>query len=128
MQHPHKLISRAALAALLLVSAAAINAQNAVGKAAQPTSDLDLPDLKQINRPAVATQQGGTRVERQPAFELREKTGTEIREYRDKDKPVEIDVKSGMGTSYQMSAPADSTPKIRDSDVNRVPSVKILGF
>lgn len=127
MQHPHKLISRAALAALLLVSAAT-QAQNAAGKAAQPTSDLDLPDLKQINRPAVATQQGGTRVKRQPSFELREKTGTEIREYRDKDKPVEIDVTSGMGTSYQMSAPADSTPKIRDSDVNRVPSVKILGF
>ncbi len=53
--------------------------------------------------------------------------GTEITEYRDKGKPVEINVQSNFGTRYQMSAPADTSPTVRDNGKasTRLPSVNL---
>jgi hypothetical protein len=58
---------------------------------------------------------------------VRPPNGTEITEYRDKGKPVEINVKSNFGTRYQMSAPADTSPTVRDNGraSTRLPSVHL---
>ena len=62
---------------------------------------------------------------REPSFVLRERDGTQVTEYRNKGQATDIQVRSGVGTKYEMSKPEDSSPKIRDHDVNRVPSVNL---
>lgn len=87
-----------------------------------------LPDLKAINRPAAEV---SSKVEinqpRLPSFYEKSPNGTEITEYRDKGKPVEINVHSNFGTHYQMSAPLDSSPSVRESGQpsQRLPSVSL---
>lgn len=112
-----------------------------VALAAQPANDAQaaadaqsaneragLPDLKAINRPAAEV---SSKVEintpRTPSFYERSGSGTEITEYRDKGKPVEIDVHSNFGTRYQMSAPLDTSPQVRDNGraSTRLPSVNL---
>jgi hypothetical protein len=61
----------------------------------------------------------------QPSFELKDSSGTEIREYREKDQPVDVEVNSNLGTRYNMSRPTDPTPNIPDQYMNRVPSIKV---
>jgi hypothetical protein len=81
-----------------------------------PEENAGLPDLKAINRPAA---QVSSKVEisppRLPSYHEQSTNGTEITEYRDKGKPVEINVTSNFGTRYQMSAPADTSPTVRDN-------------
>ncbi|CAH2809513.1 MAG: FIG00453540: hypothetical protein [uncultured Caballeronia sp.] len=81
-----------------------------------PEENAGLPDLEAINRPAA---QVTSKVEisppRLPSYHEQSTNGTEITEYRDKGKPVEIDVRSNFGTRYQMSAPADTSPTVRDN-------------
>ncbi|WP_454722246.1 MULTISPECIES: DUF2782 domain-containing protein [Cupriavidus] len=79
-------------------------------------SPIAPPAKTQLNQP------------REPSFQLNEPDGTQIREYRNKGQATDIEVKSGVGTKYQMSKPEDSSPKIRDREVNRVPSVNVLQF
>ncbi|MGO4325522.1 DUF2782 domain-containing protein [Cupriavidus sp. 2TAF22] len=79
-------------------------------------SPIAPPAKTQLNKP------------REPSFQLNEPDGTQIREYRNKGQATDIEVKSGVGTKYQMSKPEDSSPKIRDRDMNRVPSVNVLQF
>ncbi len=87
-----------------------------------------LPDLKAINRPAAEI---SSKVEinapRLPSFHERSTNGTEITEYRDKGKPVEIDVQSNFGTRYQMTAPADPSPVVRNNGQSstRLPSLSL---
>lgn len=87
---------------------------------------LTQQELNRINNqpiaPAAKTQLNQPR---QPSFQLNERDGTQVREYRNKGQATDIQVKSGFGTKYQMSKPEDSSPKIRDHDVNRVPSVNL---
>jgi hypothetical protein len=59
---------------------------------------------------------------------LNDTDGTQVREYRNKGRATDIEVHSGMGTSYQMSKPEEGVPQQRDRTVNRVPSVPILKF
>ena len=98
---------------------------------AEVTSDsagLDLPDVKAINnQPISKPTHGAIHNERvKPSFDYRDNDGTQVEEYRfQKGQAPDIHVKSGMGTSYNMSKPEDSSPKIRDHDVNRVPSVNL---
>ncbi|KND56814.1 hypothetical protein BSCH_01375 [Candidatus Paraburkholderia schumanniana] len=74
-----------------------------------PEEAAGLPDLKSINRPPANV---SSKVEisppRTPSYHELSTNGTEITEYRDKGKPVEIDVRSNFGTRYQMSAPAEN--------------------
>jgi hypothetical protein len=126
---------------LFPVAVAAMLAFGGVALAAQPTDDAQaaaeaqsaneragLPDLKAINRPAAEV---SSKVEinqpRTPSFYERSGNGTEITEYRDKGKPVEIDVRSNFGTHYQMSAPLDTSPAVRDNGrpSTRLPSVNL---
>ncbi|SAL74623.1 hypothetical protein [Caballeronia telluris] len=97
-------------------------------RAMSPEEAAGLPDLKAINRPAATA---SSKVEisppRTPSYHELSTNGTEITEYRDKGKPVEINVQSNFGTRYQMSAPADTSPSVRDNGKasTRLPSVNL---
>jgi hypothetical protein len=87
-----------------------------------------LPDLKAINRPAAeVTSKVDINVPRTPSFYERSPNGTTITEYRDRGKPVEVDVHSNFGTHYQMGAPLDTSPAVHDSGhpSTRLPSVSL---
>ncbi len=64
---------------------------------------------------------------RLPSFYEKSPNGTEITEYRDKGKPVEIDVHSNFGTSYHMGAPLDTSPSANNSGhpSTRLPSMSL---
>jgi hypothetical protein len=87
-----------------------------------------LPDLKAINRPAAeVTSKVDINVPRTPSFYERSPNGTTVTEYRDRGKPVEVDVHSNFGTHYQMSAPLDTSPTVHDSGhaSTRLPSLSL---
>ncbi|MGU7782934.1 hypothetical protein [Burkholderia sp. PU8-34] len=126
---------------LILVAAAAAFAVASVAHAAGGTPSADaqaqaeaneaagLPDLRKINRPGaeVSSKVDFSDIRRTPSFHTVSKNGTEVTEYRDRGKPVEIDVKSNFGTRYQMSASPDTSPKPHDAGVpiTRLPSVNL---
>ena len=99
---------------------------HALAQGSESSNALTQQELNQINNqpiaPAVKSQLNQPR---EPSFQLRERDGTSVTEYRDKGRATDIQVHSGMGTKYEMSKPEDSSPKIRDHDVNRVPSVNL---
>jgi hypothetical protein len=101
--------------------AQAREAQRAANEAA------GLPDLTKINRPAaeVTSKVDINDVPRKPSFHEKSRNGTEITEYRDRGKPVEIDVHSNFGTHYQMSASPDTSPQVHSSaqPSTRLPSI-----
>lgn len=114
---------RLALAAAPADDAQARDAQRAANEAA------GLPDLTKINRPAaeVSSKVDINDVPRKPSFYEKSANGTEITEYRDRGKPVEIDVRSNFGTHYQMSASPDISPKVHSSGQpsTRLPSINL---
>ncbi|TAM03179.1 MAG: hypothetical protein EPN70_14875 [Paraburkholderia sp.] len=125
---------------LLLIAAAATLAFSGFAMAA-PADDAKtaveaqsaneragLPNLAAINRPAAeVTSKVDVNVPRRPSFHEVSPTGTEITEYRDKGKPVEINVHSNFGTRYTMSAPADTSPQVRPNGTpsTRLPSINL---
>jgi hypothetical protein len=104
------------------------DADIAPAHAMSPEEAAGLPDLKAINRPAA---QVSSKVEisppRLPSYYEKSTNGTEITEFRDKGKPVEINVRSNFGTRYQMSAPADTSPSVRENGKasTRLPSLNL---
>ncbi|MBN3768482.1 MULTISPECIES: hypothetical protein [Burkholderia] len=126
---------------LILVAAAAAFAAASVAYAAGGTPDADaqaraeaneaagLPDLRKINRPGaeVTSKVDFDDIRRTPSFHEKSKNGTEVTEYRDRGKPVEIDVKSNFGTRYQMSSTPDTSPKPHDAGIpiTRLPSLNL---
>lgn len=125
-------------AAMLLAATAAATAhaqQQAAAPAAQAASApadaneaVGLPNLKEINRPAgVAHSTVEINAPRVPSFYEKSGNGTSITEYRDRGKPVEIQVQSNFGTRYQMSASPDTSPQVHDSGKpsTRLPSVQL---
>ncbi|WP_244829171.1 hypothetical protein [Caballeronia sp. TF1N1] len=124
----------AAAAAILAVASVGATAQTlqAEQAGAQPQMSQEeaagLPDLKAINRPpANASSKVEISPPRMPSFHELSTNGTEITEYRDKGKPVEINVHSNFGTRYQMSSPYDTSPQVRDNGKasTRLPSVSV---
>ncbi|MCA3192714.1 MULTISPECIES: DUF2782 domain-containing protein [unclassified Cupriavidus] len=112
----------------LLALAAAVVALTATQAAmAQENSNaLTQQELNKINnQPIAPAAKSQLNQPREPSFQLRERDGTQVTEYRDKGRSTEIQVQSGFGTKYEMSKPEDSSPRIRDHDVNRVPSVNL---
>ncbi|UDM51362.1 hypothetical protein [Cupriavidus sp. MP-37] len=110
-------LAAAVAAALALASGWAV---------AQESSALTQQELNQINnRPIAPAARSQLNQPREPSFQLNERDGTQVREYRDKGRATDIQVRSGFGTRYEMSKPEDSSPKIREHDVNRVPSVNL---
>lgn len=89
-----------------------------------------LPDLAAINnKPAarVSSKVNINDVPRTPSFHEVSPGGTEITEYRDKGKPVEINVHSGFGTHYTMSSNPDTSPQVRPNGQasTRLPSINL---
>ncbi|AET91732.1 hypothetical protein [Caballeronia cordobensis] len=132
---PHLCAAAAAVLAAASFGAFAQPAQQAARPQPQPAAQqmspeeaAGLPDLKAINRPPANV---SSKVEisppRTPSFHELSTNGTEITEFRDKGKPVEIDVRSNFGTRYQMSAPADTSPQVRDNGKasTRLPSINL---
>lgn len=112
----------------LLALAATVLALTAPQAAlAEETSNaLTQQELNKINnQPIAPAAKSQLNQPREPSFQLRERDGTQVTEYRDKGRATEIQVQSGFGTKYEMSKPEDSSPRIRDHDVNRVPSVNL---
>ncbi|CAG2148165.1 hypothetical protein LMG31506_03757 [Cupriavidus yeoncheonensis] len=98
----------------------------ALAQPAEESNALTQQELNRINnQPIAPASKSQINQPRQPSFQLNERDGTQVREYRDKGRATDIQVKSGFGTKYQMSKPEDSSPKIREHDVNRVPSVNL---
>ncbi|CAN0626848.1 conserved exported protein of unknown function [Burkholderia multivorans] len=122
-----------AAAAALAVAGAAHAAGGTPSTDAQAQADANeaagLPDLRKINRPGaeVTSKVDFSEIRRTPSFHEKSKNGTEVTEFRDRGKPVEIDVKSNFGTRYQMSASPDTSPKPHDAGVpiTRLPSVNL---
>ena len=106
---------------------------NTSSKALSPNEAAGLPDLDAINRTPAKNGSASSNVEfpeqREPSFHQKERSGTEITEYRDHAKPTEINVHSNFGTNYQMSPPPDDSPNIPNSgngpNAGRVPSIHI---
>ncbi|AEA64576.1 MULTISPECIES: hypothetical protein [Burkholderia] len=88
-----------------------------------------LPDLTKINRPGaeVSSKVEFDDITRTPSFHEKSVSGTEVTEYRDRGKPVEIDVRSNFGTRYQMSSTPDISPRPHQGNVpvTRVPSINL---
>ena len=118
----------ASLAALPRIALAAAPANDAQAQRAANEA-AGLPDLTQINRPAaeVSSKVDINDVPRKPSYYEKSANGTEITEYRDRGKPVEIDVRSNFGTHYQMSASPDISPKVRSNaqPSTRLPSINL---
>ncbi|TAM49890.1 MAG: hypothetical protein EPN57_23505 [Paraburkholderia sp.] len=118
----------ASLAALPRIALAGTPANDAQAQRAANEA-AGLPDLTQINRPAaeVSSKVDINDVPRKPSFYEKSANGTEITEYRDRGKPVEIDVRSNFGTHYQMSASPDTSPKVHSSaqPSTRLPSINL---
>ncbi|MBB2931325.1 hypothetical protein [Paraburkholderia silvatlantica] len=89
-----------------------------------------LPDLAAINnQPAarVTSKVNINDVPRVPSYHEVSPNGTEITEFRDKGKPVEINVHSNFGTRYTMSANPDTSPQVRNNGQasTRLPSINL---
>ncbi|MGF6373692.1 hypothetical protein OKW40_006508 [Paraburkholderia sp. RAU6.4a] len=128
-----KLLLPIAVALALAFGNAAMAAQPvdeppAAGAPQSANERAGLPDLDKINRPAAeVSSKVDINVPRTPSFHEVSPNGTEITEFRDKGKPVEIDVHSNFGTRYQMSASPDTSPTVHDSGKpsTRLPSVNL---
>ncbi|CAB3786627.1 hypothetical protein [Pararobbsia alpina] len=114
-------------------AAAAAPPAAASSKPVSPNEAAGLPDLDAINRTPAKNGSASSKVEfpqqREPSFHEKDRSGTEITEYRDHAKPTEINVHSNFGTNYQMSPPPDDSPNIPNSgngpNTGRVPSIHI---
>lgn len=105
-------------------------AQNPVNSGASLPIQLDKKELDAINRQPIALPvRSKDRVQgteqRRLSYELKEENGTHIREYREGNKAVDIEVESSLGTHYHMSNPTNQTPTIRDQSIERVPAIRM---
>ncbi len=88
-------------------------------------SAVELPDLKKINQPGInvrSTVQNP--ISSAPTFHYQDEHGNEITERRELGQPSSIDVRSSMGTHYQLSEPMDPT-QAPNGSLRGVPSVKL---
>ena len=82
---------------------------------------VDKPHVKVKNNAET-----GKLTEKKPTFQHQEADGTSIKEYKEGGKATEVIVESSFGTRYELSTPDDAaSPKIRDQNVNRVPTIRM---
>lgn len=124
----HLSLSPTALRRLVVCALVCVPAL-ALAQAGSAPSPLTTEDLDRINKQPLAPR-ATTELNRprQPSFVLNDTDGTQVREYRNKGRATDIEVKSGLGTSYEMSKPEEGVPQQRDRAVNRVPSVPLIKF
>ena len=119
---PFKLVLSGLITTLILVSQ---------GLMAQNMQGLSAEELQRINQQPIAPKiknnaETGKSAEKKPSFQHQEADGTTIKEYKEGGKATEIIVESSMGTRYELSTPDDAaSPKIRDQNVNRVPTIRM---
>ena len=117
-----KLVLGGLMTALILVSQ---------GLMAQSSQALSAEELQRINQQPFAPKiknnaETGKTAEKKPTFQHQEADGTSIKEYKEDGKATEVVVESSMGTRYELSTPDDAaSPKIRDQNVNRVPTIRM---
>ncbi|MEY2886960.1 MAG: hypothetical protein RI913_379 [Pseudomonadota bacterium] len=101
------------------------------GLMAQSSQALSAEELQRINQQPIAPKiknnaETGKSAEKKPTFQHQETDGTTIKEYKEGGKATEVVVESSMGTRYELSTPDDAaSPKIRDQNVNRVPTIRM---
>jgi hypothetical protein len=123
---PAAMLVAATAAAPALAQQQAAQATQAAPAPQDANEAAGLPNLKQINRPAgVAHSTVEINAPRVPSFYEKSGNGTSITEYRDRGKPVDIQVQSNFGTRYQMSASPDTSPQVHDSGK---PSTRLPSF
>ena len=119
---PFKLVLSGFITTLFLLSQ---------GLMAQNSQGLSAEELQRINQQPITPKiknnaETGKSAEKKPTFQHQEADGTTIKEYKESGKATEIVVESSMGTRYEMSTPDDAvSPKIRDQNVNRVPTIRM---
>lgn len=119
---PFKLVLSGLITTLILLSQ---------GLMAQSSQGLSAEELQRINQQPIAPKiknnaEIGKSAEKKPSFQHQEADGTSIKEYKEGGKATEIVVESSMGTRYELSTPDDAaSPKIREQNVNRVPTIRM---
>lgn len=119
---PFKLVLSGLITTLILVSQ---------GLMAQNTQALSAEELQRINQQPITPKvknnaETGKLTEKKPTFQHQEADGTSIKEYKEGGKATEVIVESSFGTRYELSTPDDAaSPKIRDQNVNRVPTIRM---
>jgi hypothetical protein len=119
---PFKLVISSLITTLILVSQ---------GLMAQNTQALSAEELQRINQQPITPKvknnaETGKLTEKKPTFQHQEADGTSIKEYKEGGKATEVIVESSFGTRYELSTPDDAaSPKIRDQNVNRVPTIRM---
>ncbi|OXL15603.1 hypothetical protein AOC33_00440 [Polynucleobacter cosmopolitanus] len=119
---PFKLVLSSLITTLILVSQ---------GLMAQNTQALSAEELQRINQQPITPKvknnaETGKLTEKKPTFQHQEADGTSIKEYKEGGKATEVIVESSFGTRYELSTPDDAaSPKIRDQNVNRVPTIRM---
>ncbi len=88
-------------------------------------SAVELPDLKKINQSGISVRSTVQNpISSAPTFHYQDEHGNEITERRELGQPSSIDVRSSMGTHYQLSEPMDPT-QAPNGSLRSVPSVKL---
>jgi hypothetical protein len=119
---PFKLVLSGLITTLILVSQ---------GLMAQNMQGLSAEELQRINQQPIAPKvknnaETGKLTEKKPTFQHQEADGTTIKEYKEGGKATEVIVESSFGTRYELSTPDDAaSPRIRDQNVNRVPTIRM---
>lgn len=99
------------------------NASKTPGSDSVSTSGL--PDIQQINQSGInvrSTVQNP--ISSNPTFHYKDEKGNEIIEYRERGMPSEIEVRSSVGTHYELSEPADPS-QMPSRFLRGVPSVRL---
>jgi hypothetical protein len=88
----------------------------------------EIINLEQINRPVLESNQLNINTPRKPHFLFKDRDGTEIIEYREKNRPNNIEVHSGFGTSYQLTQPENGGLQMHNNNLLRLPTVNLFEF
>lgn len=85
-------------------------------------------NLEQINRPVLESNRLEVNTPRKPNFSFKDGDGTEIIEYREPNRPSNIEVHSGFGTSYQLTQPENGALQMHNNNLQRLPTVNLFEF
>lgn len=112
----------------LLVVGLVCNHYSLAQTAAGSSSDLDAIDLNKINRPVLQNKQLEINPPRRPHFLFQDGDGTEIIEYREPNHPNSIEVRSGLGTSYQLTQPENGDLQMHNNNLPLLPTINLFEF
>lgn len=93
-----------------------------------PGSGSDIINLEQINRPVLESNRLEVNTPRKPHFLFKDGDGTEIIEYREPNRPSNIEVHSGFGTSYQLTQPENGVLQMHNNDLQRLTTINLFEF